>query len=133
MNCIKTEVYAGYNLSMKFPSRCKEVSIQLRPKKMGRSREMRLRRIKLKNGCHERSLIFAIQSRFKLEKIYEEKSRVPTGCILSVGTVPTGCILSVGTVPTGCILTVGTVPTGCILTVGTVPTDNLSLNGKPKN
>ena len=104
MNCIKTEVYAGYNLSIKFPCRCKE-------------RELRLRRIKLKNGCHERSLIFAIQSRFKLEKIDEEKNRVPTGCILSVGTVPMGCIL-----------TVGTVPTGCILTVGTVPTDNLSQN-----
>ena len=126
MNCIKTEVYAGYNLSMKFPSRCKEVSIKLRPKEMGRSREMKLRRIKLKNECHERSLIFAIQSRFKIKELDEEKIRVPTGCILSVGTVPTGCILSVGTVPTGCILTVGTVPTGCILTVGTVPTDNLS-------
>ena len=86
---------------------------------MGRSREMRLRRIKLKNGCHERSLIFAIQSRFKLKKIDEDKIRVPTGCILTVGTVPTGCIL-----------TVGTVPTGCILTVGTVPTDNLSQKGK---
>ena len=71
-------------------------------------------------------------------EIDEEKFRVHTGCILSVGTVPTGCILTVGTVPTGCILTVetvptgciltvGTVPTGCILTVGTVPTDNLSL------
>ena len=87
-----------------FLSGCKEESIQLRPKIIGRSREMRLRRIKLKNGCHERSLIFAIQSRFKLEKIDEEKSRVPTGCILSIGTVPTGCILSVGTVPMGCIL-----------------------------
>ena len=94
---------------------------------MGRCREMRLNRIKSKNGCHEQSLIFAIQSSFKLNKIDEEKIRVPTGCILSVGTVPTGCILSVGTVPTGCILTVGTVPTGCILTVGTVPTNNLSL------
>ena len=49
-------------------------------------------------------------------KIDEEKFRVPTGCILSVGTVSTGCIL-----------TVGTVPTGCILSVGTVPTDNISL------
>ena len=123
MNYIKSEVYAGYNLSMKFPSGCKEVSIQ-----RSRSREMRLQgRIKLKNGCNERSLIYAIQSRFKLKKIDEDKIRVPTGCILSVGTVPTGCILTVGTVPTGCILTVGTVPTGCILTVGTVPTDNLSL------
>ena len=122
MNCIKTEVYAGYNLSMKFPSRCKEVSIQLRPKKMGRSRERRLRRIKLKNGCDERSLIFAMQSRFKLEKIDEEKILVPTGCILSVGTVPIWCNLTVGTVSTGCILTLGTVPTGCILSVGTVPT-----------
>ena len=121
MNFIKTEVSAGYNLSMKFPSRCKEVSIKLRPKEMGRSREMKLRRIKLKNECHERSLIFAIQSRFKIKELDEEKIRVPTGCILSVGTVPTGCIL-----------TVGTVPTGCILTVGTVPTDNLSLRGNLK-
>ena len=88
---------------------------------------MRLRRLKLKNGCHKLSLIFAMQSKFKLKNIAEEKFRVPTGCILSVGTVPTGCILSVGTVPTGCILSVGTVPTGCILTVGTVPTDDLCL------
>ena len=117
MNYIKTEVYAGYNLSMKFPSRCKEVSIQ-----RSRSREMRLQgRIKLENGCDKRSLIFALQSRFKLKKIDEDKIRVPTGCILSVGTVPTGCILFVVTVPTGYILLVGTVPTGCILSVGTVP------------
>ena len=111
MNCIKTEVYPGNNLSSNEVSfRCKEVSIQLRPKKMGRSREMRLRRIKLKNGCHERSLIFVIESRFKLKRIDEEKIRVPTGCILSIGTVPTGCILSIGTVPTGYILSVGSVP-----------------------
>ena len=77
---------------------------------MGRSREMRLRRIKLKNGCHERSLIFVIQSRFEIKELDEEKIRVPTGCILSVGTVPTGCILSIGTVPTVYILSVGTVP-----------------------
>ena len=55
MNYIKTEVYAGYNLSMKFPSGCKEVSIQ-----RSRSREMRLQgRIKSKNGCDEWALIFA--------------------------------------------------------------------------
>ena len=90
MNCIKTEVYPGYNLSSN------EVSFQMQrgihpveTQKMGRSREMRLRRIKLKNGCHERSLIFAIQSRFKIKELEEEKIRVPTGCILSVGTVPT--------------------------------------------
>ena len=86
---------------------------------MGRIRKIRLRRLKLENGCHKRSLIFGIQSKFKLKNIAEEKIGVPTGCILSVRTVPTGCILSIGTVPTGCILTVGTVPTGCILTVGT--------------
>ena len=89
MNYIKTEVYAGYNLSMKFPSGCKEVSIQ-----RSRSREMRLQgRIKLKNGCDERSLIFAIQSRFRLIKIDEDKIRVPMGCIFSVGTVPTMLII----------------------------------------
>ena len=58
---------------------------------------MRLRRIRLKNGCHERSLIFAIQSRFKLKKIDKEKIRFPTECILSVGTVPTDKMHPVGT------------------------------------
>jgi hypothetical protein len=40
--------------------------------------------------------------------------------------VPTWCILNVGTVPMWCILNIGTVPTWCILNVGTVPTFNLS-------
>ena len=41
----------------------------------------------------EQSLIFAVQSKFKLRKVDEKKIRVSTGCILSVGTVPMGCIL----------------------------------------
>ena len=60
------------------------------------------------------SLLYNLIS-IQAKKIDKEKIRVPTRCILTVGTVPTGCILSVGTVPTGCILSVGTVPTGCIL------------------
>ena len=75
------------------------------------------------------SLLYNLIS-IQAKKIDKEKIRVPTRCILTVGTVPTGCILSVGTVPTGCILSVGTVPTGCILTVGTVPTDNLFHSNK---
>ena len=67
----------------------------------------------------EQSLIFAVQSKFKLKKGRWKKIWVSTGYILSVETVPTGCILSVGTVSTGCILSVGTVPTECILSVGT--------------
>ena len=35
--------------------------------------EMRLRRLTSKNGCHERSFTFALQSNFKLKKIDFEK------------------------------------------------------------
>ena len=38
-----------------------------RASRVGRSREIRLRRLKSKNRCHERSFIFAIQSKFKLK------------------------------------------------------------------
>ena len=50
---------------------------------------LRLRRLELKNGCHMRSFIFVIQSKFKLMQIDFKKIKVPTGCILSVGAVPT--------------------------------------------
>ena len=60
------------------------------------------------NGRNERSLFFAKEFKFKLQKI--KKFGIPMLCVLYVGTVPMLCIFNVGTVPTFYILNVGTVP-----------------------
>ena len=73
MNFNKTSIYAGNNLSMKFPSRMQRgIHWNWDLKRMRISKEMRLRRLKLKNRCHERSFVFAVQSKFKLKEINEE-------------------------------------------------------------
>ena len=58
MNCISTKIYADPDLSIKFPSRLQEGNHPVETQKNWNS-EMRLRRFKLENGCHESSFIFA--------------------------------------------------------------------------
>ena len=54
MNCISTKIYADHYLSIKFPSRMQKCIHPVETQKNW-NRKMRLRRFKLKNGCHATS------------------------------------------------------------------------------